>query len=104
MKKMELSFRLLTMKGSEMEDTRKIEIFVSNKCPHCKAIIEDYGQNPEKYEGIEVIDINENMYSLKRFLRYRDDLPGYDEVKAAGKVGVPSKVIDGKEVEFFDQV
>lgn len=92
------------MKGLEMEDIRATEIFVSSQCPHCKKIIEDHEQNPEKYEGMEVIDINKNLLNLKRFLKYRDDLDGYDEIKAAGKVGVPSKVIDGLKVEFFEQV
>ena len=44
------------------------------------------------------------MMNLKRFLKYRDSLKEYEKIKEAYKVGVPSKVIDGKKVEFFEQV
>lgn len=81
-----------------------IEIFVSDKCPHCKSLIEEYKNNPQKLEGQEFININENMMNLKRFLKYRDSLKEYEKIKEAYKVGVPSKVIDGKKVEFFEQV
>lgn len=85
-----------------MENIKTTEIFVSDKCPHCQVVIENYEKNPEKYEGQKLINITENMANLKRFLKYRDDLKGYEDIKAAGKVGVPSKVLDGVEVEFFD--
>lgn len=85
-----------------MENNKTIEIFVSDKCPFCHPVIEDYQNNPEKYEGAEVININESMKNLKRFLRYRDHLEGYKEVIEEGSVGVPSKVTDGNEVEFID--
>lgn len=86
-----------------MEKVKTTEIFVSDKCPFCKPLIEDYEKNPEKYEGKELININESMANLKRFLKYRDDLKGYDEARAKGKVGVPSKVLDGVEVVFIKQ-
>lgn len=86
-----------------MEKVKTTEIFVSDKCPFCKPLIEDYEKNPEKYEGQELININESMANLKRFLKYRDDLKGYDEAKAEGRAGVPSKVIDGVEVVFIKQ-
>lgn len=43
------------------------------------------------------------MQNLKRFLKYRDDLKGYDEAKAEGRAGVPSKVLDGVEVVYIKQ-
>lgn len=87
-----------------MENIRSTEIFVSNQCPHCQKVIEDYNNNPDKYEGVELLDISEKLVNLKRFLKYRDDLAGYEEIKAAGKIGVPSRVRDGLEVDFFDEV
>ena len=77
-----------------------IEIFVSDHCPHCKKVIDDFNNHPEKYEGAELVDINESMYTLKRFLRYRDKLEEFKQVKEDGKVGVPSKVIDTSKVSF----
>lgn len=41
------------------------------------------------------------MANLKRFLYFRDRLEGYEEVKKAGRVGIPSKVINESEVEFL---
>lgn len=87
-----------------METTRKIEVFVSNLCPHCQEVIEDFKNNPDKHEGERLIDINQNLANLKRFLKYRDQLDGYNEIKEYEKIGVPSKVIDGSIVEFYDQV
>ena len=87
-----------------MENIRSTEIFVSSLCPHCQELIKDYKNNPEKYEGSKFLNITENLGSLKRFLKYRDDLKGYEEIKAAGKIGVPSKVLDGARVEFFKEV
>ena len=87
-----------------MENIRSTEIFVSDLCPHCQSIIKDYNDNSEKYEDVELLNITENLGNLKRFLKYRDDLKGYEDIKASGKIGVPSKVLDGVEVEFFEEV
>ena len=84
-----------------MENIRSTEIFVSDLFPHCQSIIKDYNDNPEKYEDVELLNITENLGNLKRFLKYRDDLKGYEDIKASGKIGVPSKVLDGVEVDFF---
>jgi len=37
-------------------------------------------------------------------MHYRDRLSGYAAARDAGKIGVPSKVLDGTTVEFFDAV
>lgn len=82
-----------------------IEIFVSEKCPHCSKVIENYEKDKNFYgEGARLININGPLANLKKFLVYRDRLEGYEQIKKQGKIGVPSKVIDGKEVSFFDQV
>ncbi|MBQ1384875.1 MAG: hypothetical protein II499_08690 [Firmicutes bacterium] len=36
------------------------------------------------------------MGPLKRFLKLRDNRPEFDEIKAAGRVGVPCLEFDGK--------
>ncbi|MCP1387527.1 hypothetical protein M5J20_04910 [Corynebacterium sp. TA-R-1] len=78
----------------------RAEIFVHDQCPHCAGVIAGFKPEP----GVELVNINGSLPALKRFLAYRDALDGYTEVKTAGKVGVPSKVIDGERVEFFDEV
>lgn len=86
-----------------MENIKTTEIFVSDNCPFCKPLIEDYNNNPEKYEGQELINIRDSMANLKRFLKYRDDLKGYEQAKAEGRAGVPSKVLDGVEVVYIKE-
>lgn len=41
------------------------------------------------------------MLNLKKFLKYRDNEPVFDEIKKAGRVGLPCIVInDGEEILF----
>ncbi|MSS77845.1 hypothetical protein HV819_11090 [Anaerococcus sp. AGMB00486] len=82
-----------------------IEIFVSEKCPHCTEVIKNF-ENDENYygKGAKLININGPLSNLKKFLSYRDKLEGFEKIKEEGKIGIPSKVVDGKEVLFFEQV
>lgn len=82
----------------------RAEIFVHDQCPHCAGVIAQFNGHPEQFGGAELVNIAQSLPDLKRFLAYRDALDGYAEVKTAGKVGVPSKVVDGERVEFFDEV
>lgn len=86
-----------------MDNIKSTEIFVSDNCPFCKPLIEDYNNNPEKYQDQELINIRDSMANLKRFLKYRDDLKGYEQAKAEGRAGVPSKVLDGVEVVYIKE-
>lgn len=81
--------------------TDKIEIFVSDKCPDCTLIMADRQKNPGKYEGVAFYNITDSMANLKRFLYFRDRLEGYESVRESARVGVPSKVINEKDVEFL---
>lgn len=83
----------------------KKELFISDKCIHCQNLMDREKENP-KYTNdpdVEIINITDSMASLKRFLAYRDALDGYKGAKEDGKVGVPSMVIEGKEVEFIGE-
>ena len=82
----------------------KTEIFVSNKCPHCQRVFKDQDANPDKYEGIEIINISESLQNLKRLLKYRDNLDGYKEVREESRIGIPSRVIDGEKVDFLEEL
>ena len=47
------------------------------------------------------MDISEGMFNLKKFLKYRDNYKEFDEIKKAGRVGLPCIVInDGEEIIF----
>lgn len=42
------------------------------------------------------------MLNLKRFLKYRDYAPEFEEIKEAGRVGLPCIVIEKGEIILFD--
>ncbi|SCG82209.1 hypothetical protein DW1_0600 [Proteiniborus sp. DW1] len=56
-------------------------------------------------EGINFLylDITENMLNLKNFLKYRDNAPVFEDIKKAGKVGLPCVVINNGEEIVFDK-
>lgn len=84
-------------------EEKRTEIFIHPDCPDCASAITAYNDNPDRFGDAGLYDVTE-LGNLKRFLQYRDRLPGYAAVREAGKIGVPSKVIGGTVVEFFDAV
>ncbi|MBP2015761.1 hypothetical protein [Anaerococcus degeneri] len=76
-------------------------LFVSDLCPDCAGILGEIEDGSEKYKDYDVVNITSSMPSLKLFLKYRDTLPGYEEVRKAHRAGVPSVVIGESEVEFL---
>ncbi|UBI09414.1 hypothetical protein LA324_01865 [Corynebacterium coyleae] len=76
-----------------------VEIFVHPDCPDCTDIIAQFKADPQAFGDAELLDVT-NLPNLKRFLTLRDSLDGFADVRAAGKIGVPSKVIDGTTVEL----
>ena len=75
------------------------EIFVHPDCPDCTDVIAQFKADPQAFGDAELLDVT-NLRNLKRFLTLRDSLDGFADVRAAGKIGVPSKVIDGPTVEL----
>ncbi|MGF7057394.1 glutaredoxin domain-containing protein [Brassicibacter mesophilus] len=45
------------------------------------------------------IDITDGMLNLKRFLKYRDSRPEFEEVRKAGRVGLPCLVVNDDDDE-----
>lgn len=83
----------------------KKELFISDKCIDCINLMENEKKNP-KYtidKDTEIINITESMDALKRFLYYRDNLNLYKDAKNSGKIGIPSMVINQKDVEFIGE-
>lgn len=76
-------------------------LFVSDLCPDCAGILGEIEDGSKKYSDYDVVNITSSMASLKLFLKYRDTLPGYKEVREKHKAGVPSVVIGESEVEFL---
>ena len=76
-------------------------LFVSDLCPDCSGILSEIKDGSEKYADYDVVNITSSMPSLKLFLKYRDTLDGYADVRSAHKAGVPSLVIGESDVEFL---
>lgn len=79
------------------------EIFVHPDCPDCTDVIAQFQTDSQVFGDSELLDVT-NLPNLKRFLTLRDSLDGFADVRATGKIGVPSKVIDGTTVEFPGEV
>jgi Glutaredoxin-related protein len=47
------------------------------------------------------VDISSGMLPLKQFLAYRDTRPEFEEIKEAGRVGLPCIVVDKGEKIYF---
>jgi len=48
----------------------------------------------EKGVAFDYFDISTDFMALKSFLMIRDNKPQYDEIKKAGRVGLPTVIID----------
>lgn len=81
------------LKGENM-----ITLFVSAVCPDCPEAIEAFKNSDLNYK---IVDINENIPNLKLFLKYRDNHPFFDSVKANNKVGIPSIMIGDGETFYL---
>lgn len=75
-----------------------ITLFVSSKCPDCPPAIKAFEESNLDYE---IVDITESMPNLKRFFKYRDFDPFFDQIKNEGRVGVPMIMIGDGE-KFID--
>lgn len=76
-------------------------LFVSDLCPDCAGILGEIEDDSKKYSDYDVVNITSSMASLKLFLKYRDTLDDYKEVREKHKAGVPSVVVGESEVEFL---
>lgn len=78
---------------------KKIVVFGSKHWPGCEPAKEYLSQHNIKFL---YLDISENMINLKRFLKYRDNSSEFEEIKKAGKVGLPCIVVNNGEEIIFD--
>ena len=76
-------------------------LFVSDLCPDCSGILSEIEDGSEKYTDYDVVNITSSMASLKLFLKYRDTLDGYADVREKHMAAVPSVVIGETEVEIL---
>ena len=77
----------------------KILVFGSKLCPDCEPA-RKYLE--EKKVEFLYLDITENLFYLKKFLKYRDEREEFDGIKKAGQIGIPCIVINDGERIIFD--
>ena len=78
---------------------KKIIVFGSKHWPGCEPAKEYLSNKGVKFV---YLDITENMFNLKKFLKFRDNYKEFDEIKKAGRVGLPCIVVNNGEEIIFD--
>lgn len=63
-----------------------LKIYGSRLCPDCVRCVEELTSAGVKFE---YHDFGEELGALKVFLSLRDTEPVFEEVRAAGKIGIP---------------
>ena len=73
---------------------KKIFLFGSELCPDCVTMKELLSAHQIRYSYINIL---ESLGKLKMFLKYRDTLPEFDEIREEGSVGIPFIVVNDGE-------
>ena len=79
---------------------KKITVFGSKHWSDCEPLKEFLSNNGIDFEYIEITD---SMRNLKIYLKLRDTRPEFDEIKKAGRVGIPFIMINNGERFIFDK-
>ena len=78
-----------------------LKIYGSMLCRDCVQCREDLDAAGVEYQ---FCDFNEDLKSLKEFLKLRDGDPMYDSVREAGSIGIPTIVLpDGSATLTWEQ-
>lgn len=78
---------------------KKIKLFFSDKCPHCPPIISKLDELKIDYEKV---NITNSMQELKEFLKLRDTEKFFEQIKAEGRVGVPTLLVEDKLCDPYE--
>ena len=65
-------------------------------CGPFKALMEESGVR------FLYLDITENLANMKKFLKARDNMKEFDEVKDEGRIGIPSLILGDNERAILD--
>ena len=71
-------------------------VYGSKQCPDTMACLSALSTAGTPHEFRDIADLS----ALKEFLKYRDTLPLFDQVKANGGVGIPFLVQDDGKCTF----
>ena len=82
-----------------MSKIQKKIVFGSPMWPGCgpfKALMDESGVR------FLYLDITENLANMKKFLKARDNMKEFDEVKDEGRIGIPSLILGDNERAILD--
>ena len=63
-----------------------LKVYGSMLCPDCVNCCKAFEEANLEYT---FLDFGENLVNLKEFLKLRDGSTVFDEIRAAGKIGIP---------------
>ena len=73
---------------------KKVFLFGSPQCPDCVVMKEFLEAQGIRHSYIDILD---SLGKLKMFLRHRDALPAFEEVRKAGSIGIPFLLVNDGE-------
>lgn len=82
-----------------MSEVVKKIVFGSSMCPDCGPFKEVMDESGVRFL---YLDITENLANMKKFLKARDNMKEFDEVKDEGRIGIPSLILGDKERAILD--
>lgn len=72
-----------------------LKVYGTMLCKDCVACAERYTQDKIEYEFLDFAD---NIQNLKEFLKLRDTDKLFDDIRAAGSIGIPCVVTEEGKV------
>lgn len=82
-----------------MSKVQKKIVFGSSMCPDCGPFKEVMDESGVRFL---YLDITENLANMKKFLKVRDNMKEFDEVKDEGRIGIPSLILGDNERAILD--
>lgn len=82
-----------------MSEVVKKIVFGSSMCPDCGPFKEVMDESGVRFL---YLDITENLANMKKFLKARDNMKEFDEVKEEGRIGIPSLILGDNERAILD--
>ena len=73
---------------------KKVFVFGNEHCPDCMAMKEALDAHAIRYSYIDIMD---SLGKLKMFLKYRDTLPEFQDVRRNNSVGIPFILVNDGE-------
>lgn len=77
---------------------KRLTLFGSEHWPTCEPMKEFLSENNIEFT---YVDITASMYNLKRFLKYRDKLDVFDNIRKKNMVGLPALMVNNGQKFYF---